>query len=216
VTEPGAVPAHRDVAAFDERAPGYERGWRGRMHHEIADRTAELATSVWAAPQRVLDVGCGTGYLLRLLARRFPQATELAGIDAAPAMVEAAGQAADDSRLRFTVGAAERLPYPDDAFDLIVSTTSFDHWADQRAGLGECARVLAPDGHLVLADLFTPLLLPTLLAGRRGKARTRRRASQLLSAAGFQHLAWHNLYELVIKAVTADKVGATPATGERQ
>jgi len=197
------VPPHRDVAAFDERAPGYEQGWRGRLHHDIADRTAELAMSVHATPRRLLDVGCGTGYLLRLLAGRCPTASELAGVDPAPSMIETAQQTADDRRLRFTVGAAERLPYPDHHFDLVVSTTSFDHWADQRAGLGECARVLAPGGHLVLADLFSPLLLPTLLAGRRGKARTRRRASQALSAAGFQGVAWHDLYALIIKAVTA-------------
>jgi len=203
VCQTAGVPPHRDVAAFDERAPGYEQGWRGRLHHDIAGRAAKLAVSVHATPRRVLDVGCGTGYLLRLLARRCPHATELAGIDPAPAMIEAAGQAAGDQRLRFTVGVAERLPYPDGAFDLVVSTTSFDHWADQRAGLSECARVLAPGGHLVLADLFSPLLLPTLLAGRRGKARTRRRASQLLTAAGFTGLAWHDLYALIIKAATA-------------
>ena len=173
------------------------------MHHDIASRAAELAVSVDAAPRRVLDVGCGTGYLLRLLAARYPQAADLAGIDAAPSMIEASDRAADDRRLRFTVGTAERLPYPDDAFDLVVSTTSFDHWADQLAGLRECARVLAPGGHLVLADQFSPLLLPTLLSGRRGKARTKRRASQLLGAAGFEGLAWHNLYEVIIKAVTA-------------
>jgi ubiquinone/menaquinone biosynthesis C-methylase UbiE len=176
---------------------------RGRTHHDIAGRAAELATSVHAAPRRVLDVGCGTGFLLRRLAARCPQATELAGIDAAPSMIEAAEQAADDERLRFTAGAAERLPYPDDSFDLVVSTTSFDHWADQQAGLRECARVLAPGGHLMLADVFSPLLLPTLLAGRRAKARTRRRASGLLSSAGFHDLAWHDLYALIIKAVTA-------------
>jgi len=173
------------------------------MHHDIAGRAADLAVSVHTAPRRVLDVGCGPGYLLRLLAGRYPQADELAGIDAAPAMIDAAGQAGDDRRLQFTVGVAERLPYPDDTFDLIVSTTSFDHWADQQAGLGECARVLAPGGHLVLADQFSPLLLPTLLAGRRGKARTQRRASQLLSAAGFRDVSWHDLYALIIKAVTA-------------
>jgi ubiquinone/menaquinone biosynthesis C-methylase UbiE len=197
------VPPSRDVAAFEERAASYEQGWLGRLHHEIADRTGALAVSVCAAPRRVLDVGCGTGYLLRLLARRCPRATELAGIDPAPAMISAARQAAGDRRPRFTVGVAERLPYPDGAFDLVVSTTSFDHWADQRAGLGQCARVLAPGGHLVLADLFSPLLVPTLLAGRRGKARTRSRASRLLTAAGFQGLTWHNLYALIIKAVTA-------------
>jgi ubiquinone/menaquinone biosynthesis C-methylase UbiE len=198
----GGVPPHRDVAAFDERAAGYEQGWRGRLHHDIADRAAELAVSVHASPRRVLDAGCGTGYLLRVLAGRCPQAAELAGIDPAPSMIEAAEQAASDRRLRFTAGAAEALPCPDDTFDLVVSTTSFDHWADQRAGLGECARVLAPGGHLVLADLFSPLLLPTLLAGRRAKDRTRQRASRLLRTAGFQDLAWHDLYTLIIKAVT--------------
>ena len=197
------MPAHRDVAAFAARAPSYEDGWRGRLHHDIAGRAADVALSVHATPRRVLDVGCGTGYLLRLLAGRCPQATELAGIDAAPAMIDAAAQRADDQRLRFAAGVAERLPYPDTAFDLVVSTTSFDHWADQEAGLRECARVLAPGGHLMLADQFSPLLLPTLLAGRRGKARTQRRATQLLSAAGFRALAWHDLYAVIIKAVTA-------------
>jgi len=194
---------HRDVAAFEERAPGYEQGWLGRLHHDIADRTADLAVSVRAAPVRVLDVGCGTGYLLRRLAREYPQASELAGVDPAPAMIAAARQAADDGRLRYRVGTAERLPFDDGAFDLIVSTTSFDHWQDQLAGLRECTRILAPGGSLVLADLFSPLLRPTLLAGRRGKARSRQRASRLLSTAGFTVLAWHDVYATVIKAVTA-------------
>jgi len=161
VCQTAGVPPHRDVAAFDERAPVYEQGWRGRLHHDIAGRAAELAVSVHAAPRRVLDVGCGTGYLL--LAGRCPQATELAGIDSAPSMIETAEQAADHRRLRFTVGAAERLPYPDDAFDLVVSTTSFDHWADQRAGLGECARVLAP-GSRARRPVLTPA--PAHVAGR--------------------------------------------------
>ncbi len=164
---------------------------------------ADLALSVHATPQRVLDVGCGPGYLLRLLAGRCPQATELAGLDAAPSMIEAARRAAADERLRFTLGVAEQLPYPDDAFDLVVSTTSFDHWADQQAGLRECARVLAPGGHLVLADVFSPLLQLTTLTGRRGKARTERQAGRLLTAAGLHRLAWHDLYAVIIKAVTA-------------
>lgn len=194
---------HRDVAAFDERALGYEQGWLGRFHHDIADRTADLARSVHPVPRCVLDVGCGTGYLLRLLAGQCPRASELAGIDPAPSMIAAAQQAAGDRRLRFSVASAERVPYPDATFDLVVSTTSFDHWQDQLAGLRECARILVPGGHLVLADLFSPLLRPTLLAGRRANARTRRRASLLLSTAGFTALAWHDLYATVIKAVTA-------------
>jgi ubiquinone/menaquinone biosynthesis C-methylase UbiE len=69
----------RDVAAFGERAQGYDQGWRGRMHHQIADRTADLALTCVPAPKRILDVGCGTGYLLGQLAARAPQAQVLAG-----------------------------------------------------------------------------------------------------------------------------------------
>jgi ubiquinone/menaquinone biosynthesis C-methylase UbiE len=197
------VPPRRDVAAFEERAASYEQGWLGRLHHEIADRTATLAASACPAPERVLDVGCGTGYLLRLLAQQWPQASELAGIDAAPAMIAAAARAASDQRLRLSVGTAERLPYPDGSFDLVVSTTSFDHWSDQQVGLRECARVLTPGGCLVLVDQFSRWLIPTLIVGRRGKARTPRRADQLLTAAGFTSTTWHDLYAVIIKAVTA-------------
>jgi len=198
-----AVPPHRDVAAFEERAASYEQGWRGRLHHEIADQTAALAVTVCAAPQQVLDVGCGTGYLLRVLARQWPQASGLVGIDPAPAMIDAAMRVAGDQRLRFCAGAAERLPHPDSFFDLVVSTTSFDHWSDQQAGLRECARVLRPGGSLVLVDQFSRWLTPTLIGGRRRKARTPRRANQLLTASGFTSTAWHDLYAVIIKAVTA-------------
>jgi hypothetical protein len=70
----------------------------------------------------------------------------------------------------------------------------------------ECGRVLRPGGCLVLTDLFSPWLIPTLIGGRRGKARTRRRASQLLGAAGFTSIVWHDLYG-IIKAVTATGSG---------
>jgi ubiquinone/menaquinone biosynthesis C-methylase UbiE len=195
----------RDVAAFGERAQHYDEGWLGELHHQIADRTADLALTCVPAPRRILDVGCGTGYLLGRLAARAPQAEALAGIDAAPPMIRAAQGKATDGRLRFVVGTAERLPWPAATFDLVVSTTSFDHWADQRTGLAQCARVLEPGGRLVLADLFSVLLLPTLLAGRRDKARTRRRATQLVTAAGFHSPQWHRLYAAIIQAVTATK-----------
>ena len=197
------VPPERDLAAFDARATTYEEGWLGRLHHDIAERTARLAVSTCPEARRVLDVGCGTGYLLRQLAGYYPKAIELAGVDPAPTMVEVARSKASHDRLAFSLATAEHLPYADDSFDLVVSTTSFDHWSDQLGGLRECARVLEPGGTLVLVDQFSLWLAPTLLVGRRGKARTKRRCDRLLHAAGFSSLAWHDAYAVLIGAVTA-------------
>lgn len=199
------MPPYRDVGAYDDRAAHYEQGWLGRLHHTIGDRTAALATSTVAAPQRVLDVGCGTGYLLRTLARHFPAAEQLAGIDAAPNMIETSRRLTDDARVGFAVGIAEQLPYPDASMDLVVSSTSFDHWSDQSAGLRECARVLRPGGRLVLVDQFSRWLVPTLVGSRRGKARTPRRADRLLLGAGFERPRWHRVHAVIINAAVATR-----------
>lgn len=198
---------YRDVQAFADRAPRYESGWRGDMHRDIARRTATLAVAIDGGARRVLDVGCGTGLVLRELSRGLADAEELLGVDAAAAMVDTASALTEDRRLRYSTAVAENLPFDDGRFDLVVSATSFDHWEDQAKGLSECARVLRPGGHLVMSDVFSVLLLPTLLAGHRGRARTRGRAGELLGAAGFGDVRWHRLYQLIIQAAVASKVG---------
>lgn len=197
------APPCRDVAAFEARAASYGHGWRGRLLHEIADRTSQLVLSTEPAPQRVLDFGCGTRYLLRELASRLPPAGELVGIDASRSMIDVARASADDERLQFSVGVAEHLPYPDGAFDVVVTTTSFDHWTNQLAGLSECRRVLRPGSRLVMVDQFSLWLARTLLAGRRGKARTKSRCERLLGSAGFGNGTWTDLYAVIIKAAVA-------------
>ena len=192
----------RDVAAFQERATSYEDGWLGRLHHEIGDRTADLVVTTDPRAYRLLDVGCGTGYLLRLLADHLPEA-ELVGVDPAPSMIGVASASDVSHRSNFAIGVAEQLPFADDGFDLVVTTTSFDHWADQAAGLRECSRLLRPGGHLVLVDQCSPWLLPTLALGRRGKARTRGRCRRLLAAAGFSSLEWHRVHAPIIQGVVA-------------
>jgi ubiquinone/menaquinone biosynthesis C-methylase UbiE len=199
------VARDRDVGAFDGRAESYESGWRGRLHHHIADQVAVLAAQVSPNARRVLDVGCGTGYLLRDLAGRLSAVQALEGIDAAPRMVETARSLGHDPRLSFRVGAAEQLPYDDGSFGLVVSTTSFDHWRDQQRGIRECARVLEPHGQLLLADLFSRWLALTLVGRRRGKARTRERVTLLLVEAGLGSPVWHRLGTPLIAAVVASK-----------
>lgn len=182
----------RDIAAFDRRAQTYDSGWRGRMHDEITTRTVTRALEAVPAPARILDVGCGTGTALRLLSVRLPNARALVGVDAAPGMVEVARtRTQSDDRIAIHQGTAENLPVDPGSFDLVVSVTSFDHWSNQAAGLRSCARALDKEGVLVLTDLFSPLLAPTMLAGRRGHARTTRSATRLLTDAGLTTRTWH-------------------------
>jgi ubiquinone/menaquinone biosynthesis C-methylase UbiE len=199
------MPHDRDVQAFDERAVSYESGRHGQLHQEISDRVVELALSRVPAARRVLDVGCGTGYVLRQFAARLPSAGEFLGVDPAPKMIEVARAASSDERLNFMRGTAELLPAGESAYDLVVSTTSFDHWTDQAAGIRECARALAPGGTLVLTDQFSNLLWPTMLGSRRGKARTRSRVTRLITAAGLRDAQWHPCYAVIIQSVTAVK-----------
>ncbi len=199
------MPYDRDVRAFHDRALGYEAGYRGRMHRDIAARTVEVALKVDPQPRRVLDVGCGTGLLLRLLAERRPDIEQLTGIDAAEGMISVANATEHGSRISFVTGVAEELPYPDGSFDLVVSTTSFDHWQHQQAGLTQCSRVLAPGGRFVLSDLFSLWLTPTLIRGHRGRARTRCRVETVLKDAGIAAIEWHNQYALIINTVVATK-----------
>lgn len=153
-------------------------------------------------------MGCGTGYLLGSLASRCPKAEELAGIDPAAPMIDAARASATDPRIAFAVGFAEQLPYPDHRFDVVVSTTSFDHWADQRAGIAECARTLAADGRLIIADLFSRWLIPTLIGSRKAKARTKARAHRLLADAELCVVGWHDVVPLISAVVAAPPAAA--------
>lgn len=198
--------ADRDVEAFARRAHKYESGVLGRMHKQIALRSVELVLKSGPPPKRILDVGCGTGYLLRELEQRCPEAVELTGVDPANEMIRAAVAASATTKVNFLEGvAAEHLPFEDAAFDVVTATNSFDHWSDQRLGMRECHRVLVPGGRLVLVDLFTPILAPTLVASHRGKARTKRRVNALLANAGFEDPDWQTLYANVIKAVVAQR-----------
>ena len=145
--------SHRDVGQFDQWAPRYERHWMQRVVFDpIQSTLLALASEQVPQPRSILDVGCGTGRLLRTASQRFPGA-RLEGIDAAPKMVEQAiSLVPPGAPIHFQQATAEALPFAGGQFDLVFSTMTFHHWADQKKGVTEVARVLAPNGRWLLAD----------------------------------------------------------------
>jgi ubiquinone/menaquinone biosynthesis C-methylase UbiE len=104
---------------------------------------------------RVLDLGSGSGWATRLVAKRF-HPKKIVGIDISDEMVRrAAEQSKGIANIEFKQGAAEKIPLPDASVDKIFSIESFYYWPDQMAGLKEAKRVLAPGGELfILINLY--------------------------------------------------------------
>jgi ubiquinone/menaquinone biosynthesis C-methylase UbiE len=141
-----------DVDRFNRWATTYDRHWMQRIIFNPIQRTVlQLAGEQVASPGAILDVGCGTGKLLKSARGRFPGA-RLVGADAAEEMVKYAQTSTPDGTIEFRQATAEDLPFPNASFDLVFSTMTFHHWQNQARGSAELARVLAPGGRWLLAD----------------------------------------------------------------
>jgi SAM-dependent methyltransferase len=135
------------LEADDEWTPVAEE-WAARWGGSAAPaRDVLLRAAGVGAGSRVLDVGCGSGELLRLAADRGAVA---AGCDPSPAMLAIAARAAPEADLRRA--GAEALPWPDGAFDVVTAVNALHLTDDEEAALQEARRVLAPGGVVGLAS----------------------------------------------------------------
>ncbi|MFC1478012.1 methyltransferase domain-containing protein [Candidatus Margulisiibacteriota bacterium] len=130
--------------SFSRRAGHYDKS--AHLQQGIA---RELVQKInMEDPRSILDIGCGTGHLTGLLAKKYPEA-KISALDLAPGMVEQARR--KQPEIEFQVGDAEALPYPDQAFDCIVSSTTYQWITDLNKAFLEAGRVLKGDGELGLA-----------------------------------------------------------------
>ena len=109
--------------------------------------------------RRVLDVGCGTGYFARLLARAVGPEGLVVGIDPSPEMITyATRKAGRATNCQFQVGTAESLGFPAEHFDVVVSSLVMHHLPEglRVPALREMQRVLRPGGTLLVAEAQIP------------------------------------------------------------
>jgi ubiquinone/menaquinone biosynthesis C-methylase UbiE len=106
-----------------------------------------------AAPQpgeRVLDVACGPGIVARLAARAAAPG-QVTGLDINPGMLEVARSLPSEQPIFWQQGSALHLPFPAEAFDLVLCQQGVQFFPDRAAGLREMRRVLVPGGRMALA-----------------------------------------------------------------
>lgn len=123
-------------------------------HSDITEQT--LALMDLQPADRVLDLGCGTGWASRRMARVATQG-EVVGLDVADEMLRRAEQASSEmANVRYVWGSAEKIPAKDNHFTKVLSVESFYYYADQGTALDELRRVIAPGGGLfILINLYT-------------------------------------------------------------
>ena len=172
----------KDIERFDHWSSTYEQSWMQRALFDPAHQaTLALAAGIVQQPGSVLDVGCGTGKLLRQARTYWPEA-QLIGVDPANGMLEMAKRLTPNAT--FFPSMAEALPLQDASVDLALSTISFHHWQDQAAGIREIARVLRPGGYFLLVDMSFPDWLVRVFRLKRVHSRAGLQA--LFQQAGLQ------------------------------
>lgn len=143
------------------------------------------------AGRDVLEVGCGRGGGAAYVARAFDPRRVVA-VDLSPRAVALCRKRFAHPRLWFEVGDAERLPFGDDSFDVVLNVESSHCYGRFDLFLREVGRVLRPDGHFLYADFRPRDEVPAWRAS--------------LQAAGFAVIAERELRPGVVAALDADEV----------
>jgi arsenite methyltransferase len=134
-------------------------GPKMEQHHlDITEKTLRLMDL--RPGERILDLGCGSGWATRLLARMVGEGPEgfgqVVGVDVSDEMIRVArADSKDFENVMFVWGSATQIPWEENFFDKVLSIESFYYWPDQERGLAELFRVMAPKGRLfILINLY--------------------------------------------------------------
>jgi ubiquinone/menaquinone biosynthesis C-methylase UbiE len=179
---------------FDRWSSHYDRGPLQTLFFQPAH--AMLLDMLRPTDQQILDVGCGTGVFATRVLESLPD-SHVWGLDLSDGMLQQGLPRcrASGGRLHLVQGDSERLPFPDDAFDVVTCTHSFHHYPRQDQVVAEMHRVLRPGGRLLLIDgdrdgLWGRLIFDVLVVLMEGAVRH-------LSAHTLRELFWETGFDHV-------------------
>jgi ubiquinone/menaquinone biosynthesis C-methylase UbiE len=152
------TPDERLKQEFNRWADEGEGEKMERHHLDITEKTMRLMEL--RPGERVLDLGCGSGWATRLLARMVGDGPEgfgqVVGVDVSDEMIRHARETSKDfENVLYVWGSAQQIPWEENYFDKVLSVESFYYYADQDRALAELFRVMAPRGRLfILINLY--------------------------------------------------------------
>jgi len=158
MTEKPQTPDEKLQQEFNRWAEAGEGPKMENHHLDITEKTIRL---MGLRPgERVLDLGCGSGWATRLLARIVADGPEgfgqVVGVDVSDEMIRQARTASKDfENVMYVWGSATQIPWEENFFDKMLSVESFYYYPDQDRALAELFRVMAPKGRLfILINLY--------------------------------------------------------------
>lgn len=153
------------ASEYDARDTAYYSKYPKISCKDVADRLKGVSYEM------LLDVGCGTGYLIELLKKQ--KEADYHGLDLSPEMLKAAKKKFGNDVVLIE-GVADKLPYGDNAFDVVTCIQSFHHYPDPDKAMQEAYRVLKKGGLYILSDtglggiggwIYNHLLFPLMKSG---------------------------------------------------
>lgn len=144
---------------------GYAREWIAALPPDIAARFVGVGNPFAIRRprpgERVLDVGCGCGADTFIAASLVGATGRAVGLDSTPEMLAWPSRfVAPDRAAEFVESSAEEIPFGDGNFDLVISNGALNLATDKERAFDELARVLRPQGEMVIADLVVRESIP--------------------------------------------------------
>jgi len=135
------------ISEYSKLAPEYDKRWSFYTTATLRETLKRLEIK---PTDRLLDLGCGTGSLLKAISTHYPL-VRMVGVDLSIEMLKVACNK-QIKRCSLVAGQVRRLPFHSKSFDIIVSCNAFHYWRRPEECLSEIARVLKPQGKIVITD----------------------------------------------------------------